>query len=68
MFALVLLTAVACVVWPLATYTTTLAVLGLPHVLVELRYVQRRFGARLARGTAASMAALAMPRATPTLL
>ena len=58
MFALVLLTAVACVVWPLATYTTTLAVLGLPHVLVELRYVQRRFGARLARGTAASMAGL----------
>ena len=50
--------ALACVALPLATYTTTLAVLGLPHVLVELRYIQCRFGARVARSTAAAMGVL----------
>ena len=35
---------------PLATYTVALAVLGLPHVLSELRYVDRRLGRRLDRG------------------
>jgi hypothetical protein len=35
------------VVAPLATYTVTLAVFGLPHVLSELRYIDRRFGRRL---------------------
>ncbi len=40
----------ALTVWaPLATYTVTLAVFGLPHVLSELRYVDRRFGRRLDR-------------------
>ena len=34
---------------PLATYTATLAAFGLPHVLSELRYVDRRFGRRLER-------------------
>lgn len=34
---------------PLATYTVALAVFGLPHVLSELRYVDRRFGRRLER-------------------
>jgi hypothetical protein len=34
---------------PLATYTVTLAVFGLPHVLSELRYVDRRFGRRIGR-------------------
>jgi hypothetical protein len=34
---------------PLATYTVTLAVFGLPHVLSELRYVDHRFGRRLER-------------------
>lgn len=32
---------------PLATYALTLACLGLPHVLAELRYVDGRFGGRL---------------------
>jgi hypothetical protein len=32
---------------PLATYSVTLAVFGLPHVLSELRYIDRRFGRRL---------------------
>lgn len=34
---------------PLATYTVSLAAFGLPHVLSELRYVDRRFGRRMAR-------------------
>jgi hypothetical protein len=34
---------------PLATYTVTLAIFGLPHVMSELRYVDRRFGRRLDR-------------------
>lgn len=41
--------AIAAVVWPLWTYALTLAVFGLPHVLVELRYVDERFAARLPR-------------------
>jgi hypothetical protein len=32
---------------PLAVYTVTLALFGLPHVLSELRYVDRRFGRRV---------------------
>jgi hypothetical protein len=32
---------------PLATYSVTLAAFGLPHVLSELRYVDRRFGRRI---------------------
>lgn len=32
---------------PLATYVTSLALFGLPHVLVELRYVDERFGGRM---------------------
>lgn len=39
--------AVLAVTWPLATYALSLAVLGLPHVLAELRYVDARFGPRL---------------------
>ncbi|MDP2343727.1 MAG: hypothetical protein Q8O67_22405 [Deltaproteobacteria bacterium] len=33
-------------VWPLAVYSTSLALFGLAHVLSELRYVDARFGAR----------------------
>jgi hypothetical protein len=33
----------------LLVYTTTLAVFGLPHVLMELDYIARRFGPRLDR-------------------
>ena len=36
---------------PLWVYATTLALFGLPHVLVELRYVDERFSGRLPRGT-----------------
>ena len=46
------------VVAPLATYTVTLAVFGLPHVLSELRYVDRRFGRRLERCFLIPMAVL----------
>lgn len=38
---------VAAAVFPLATYSLTLACCGLPHVLSELRYVDARFRARL---------------------
>jgi hypothetical protein len=34
---------------PLLVYTTTLAAFGLPHVLLELDYITRRFGTRLDR-------------------
>ncbi len=50
-----LLIGAACVVaWlavgaPLLVYSITLAVFGLPHVLVELRYVDERFRDRLSR-------------------
>ncbi len=43
--ALVLM--VPAVAAPLAMYTVTLAAFGLPHVLSELRYVDRRFGRHL---------------------
>jgi hypothetical protein len=36
--------------WPVATYTITLSLFGLAHVLSELRYVDERFGARIAGG------------------
>ncbi len=39
---------VVTVALPLATYTTSLALLGLAHVLSELNYIDRRFRARLA--------------------
>lgn len=32
--------------WPLLTYSVSLALFGLTHVVVELRYVDRRFGRR----------------------
>ena len=35
------------VIAPLAVYSLTLAAFGLPHVLSELRYVDRRFGRSL---------------------
>src|ERR1700733_11190144 len=38
---------VVTVALPLATYTTALALFGVAHVLSELSYVDRRFGARL---------------------
>src|SRR5262245_51166285 len=41
---------VATVAFPLATYTTALALFGLAHVGSELRYVDHRFSARLPGG------------------
>jgi hypothetical protein len=43
---------------PLAVYTITLAVFGLPHVLSELRYVDRRFGRHLAPALLVRLGAL----------
>ncbi len=43
---------------PLLTYTTTLAVFGLAHVLSEMRYVHRRFGSTLHRRLALALVAL----------
>ncbi|MBD2205974.1 hypothetical protein H6G33_13970 [Calothrix sp. FACHB-1219] len=45
--ALVLLSAILSVAFPLATYTLTLATFGLTHVLTELHYVENRFSQRL---------------------
>lgn len=50
--------AVITILAPLATYTVTLAVFGLPHVLSELRYVDRRFGRRISRQILLSMGML----------
>ncbi|MBK8974680.1 MAG: hypothetical protein IPM29_02030 [Planctomycetes bacterium] len=46
------------VVWPLATYAITLGCCGAPHALAELRYVDRRFGARLGGGVGLALATL----------
>jgi len=43
---------------PLAAYSIALAAFGLPHVLSELRYVDRRFGRRLERGLVAMVLAM----------
>jgi hypothetical protein len=45
--ALVLISAILSVAFPLATYTFTLATFGLTHVLTELHYVNNRFRQRL---------------------
>jgi hypothetical protein len=50
--AFVAIAFVVTVALPLATYTTALALFGLAHVLSELNYVDRRFGARLGAGKA----------------
>jgi hypothetical protein len=46
--AVALLAALAAAAAPLAVYTLTLALFGLPHVLSELRYVDRRFARSIA--------------------
>lgn len=50
------MTAVAAVQAPLWTYALSLTVFGWPHVLVELRYVDERFTARVPRRLAAVLA------------
>ncbi|MCU0862364.1 MAG: hypothetical protein MUC36_01110 [Planctomycetes bacterium] len=45
----VAVTAAVATAAPLWTYALSLAAFGLPHVLVELRYVDERFGARIGR-------------------
>jgi hypothetical protein len=50
--------ALAAVLAPLWTYAVSLALFGLPHVLVELRYVDERFGARLPGRTVATLVAV----------
>ncbi|UKO97379.1 hypothetical protein [Nostoc sp. UHCC 0870] len=45
--ALILISAILSVSFPLATYTFTLASFGLSHVLTELHYVDNRFRQRL---------------------
>jgi hypothetical protein len=44
-----LATAALAAIAPVWTYALSLLLFGLPHVLVELRYVDERFGARLPR-------------------
>lgn len=39
--------ALVATLWPLLTYSTSLALFGLGHVFFELRYIDARFGARL---------------------
>lgn len=46
---LVIATAIAAGIAPVWTYAISLALFGLPHVLVELRYVDERFAARIPR-------------------
>lgn len=49
---------VASVALPLATYTTVLALFGVPHIGSELRYLDYRFGVRLGRATTLRLVAL----------
>jgi hypothetical protein len=56
--AVALLAALAAASAPLAVYTLTLAAFGVPHVLSELRYVDRRFARRIAPGMLWRMLAL----------
>ena len=63
--------AVAASAFPLAVYTVALACFGMPHVLAELRYVDRRFGRRLDRGfiivAAGLLALIVLTRASVAL-
>ncbi len=47
----VVATALIAVAAPLWTYAISLALFGLPHVVMEFRYVDERFGARITRRT-----------------
>lgn len=57
-FALATLAMVACVGLPLMTYTLSLAMFGLAHVLSEMRYVHARFGPHLERRLVTTLATL----------
>ena len=52
------LTALAAVAAPLLVYSVSLAVFGLAHVGMELRYIDARFGPRVARRLALTIAVL----------
>ncbi|MCA8920917.1 MAG: hypothetical protein KDD82_03845 [Planctomycetes bacterium] len=54
----VLATAAAATALPLLVYSVSLAAFGLAHVLAELRYVDTRFGARIAGRLRGSLVAL----------
>lgn len=56
-FALAVLAVVAAAA-PLLTYSLSLAVFGLAHVAVELRFVESRYGPRLSRSLIRGLAAL----------
>ena len=58
LLSLAVLVTVAAVAAPLLVYSVTLAAFGLAHVLSELRYVDRRFGRRIAPARIAAMALL----------
>lgn len=51
-------TAALAVALPLLTYSVSLALFGLAHVAAEMRYVGRRFGARIQGGMAAGLVLL----------
>lgn len=53
--ALVASCATAAAIAPIWTYAISLALFGLPHVLVELRYVDQRFAGRLPRRIVAGL-------------
>lgn len=55
---LIAVSAIAAVALPLLTYSLTLAMFGLAHVLSEMRYVHQRFGARVGRRLAWLIGAL----------
>jgi hypothetical protein len=65
--ALVLGSAAAAAIAPIWTYAISLALFGLPHVLVELRYVDERFAARMPRnlilGLGVGLAGIVLMRA-----
>jgi hypothetical protein len=49
--AIVAISAVSAIVFPLTTYAATLATFGIAHVAIELRYIHSRFARKLDRQT-----------------
>jgi hypothetical protein len=62
--AIVLVSAISAIVFPLTTYATTLATFGIAHVAIELRYIDSRFSQQLDRQITRPLVLLVLAIAT----
>jgi hypothetical protein len=62
--AIVLVSAISAIAFPLTTYAATLATFGIAHVAIELRYIYSRFNRRLDRQTIVQLVGLVLAIAT----